>query len=577
MGGESINTTSNIYDVIIIGGGPAGLMSAHELIKSKREFLILEKGKHLNERSYQIASDVPSGFGGSGLFSDGKLSFPPAATKLWTMTNNLLIKEAYTRFQSILKEIDVDILQWDESWLNKDFYEFGERKEYDSFYLTSKQRVELNNYLYSRLNAYIKFNSEVISISKEEGFYIIETKDQSCYKAKYVVFSAGKYGSILLEKVGFISREYNYIVEAGVRIETLSDLLNVYNDKSIDYKFIKKINDSVEIRTFCCCKDGSVLESKFDDFVSYNGYSLDEKTNHSNIGVLIRIKTENSPYGKEINELLKNISKKKISLSEYMDNNFKFIGKNCDSIIKEYIGMLVNLNEDAVLNNTSVYGPEIEYIGKYPLFDYQKLKMVNEKVWVPGDCSGQFRGLVAALVSGIYCAQELNDDLEQVENSIKFLNIKKSKIDTMKLIFTAQSKVYFYCRDIICEYVLKKELLPINPFRVFDYFLSDRVPRDIIRRGNNQLIQTCEELWVFGPIADGVLFEIALAKKHGKKIKYFTIGSKIEEIFEIREDDVVFEPEVHAKQVKKIDLISFIKSNENPIDPQLKLFGDTNE
>ncbi|NLY88618.1 MAG: NAD(P)-binding domain-containing protein, partial [Firmicutes bacterium] len=38
------------YDVIIVGGGPAGIFAAVELTKATSKILILEKGKKLAER-----------------------------------------------------------------------------------------------------------------------------------------------------------------------------------------------------------------------------------------------------------------------------------------------------------------------------------------------------------------------------------------------------------------------------------------------------------------------------------------------------------------------------------------------
>src|SRR5580704_15510026 len=68
------------------------------------------------------------------------------------------------------------------------------------------------------------------------------------------------------------------------------------------------------------------------------------------------------------------------------------------------------------------------------------------------------------------------------------------------VVFTAQSKREFYCRDAVCEYVFRQGRIPLNPFRVFGYFLGDRVDRDVVRAGNNNLIRISDELWVFGEL-----------------------------------------------------------------------------
>ena len=76
-------------------------------------------------------------------------------------------------------------------------------------------------------------------------------------------------------------------------------------------------------------------------------------------------------------------------------------------------------------------------------------------------------------------------DMQAMANKYNF---KISNTKPFHVIFTAQSKAFYYCKDVICEYVFKKDMLPINPFMVFNYFLNDRVDRDLIKRGNNHLI-----------------------------------------------------------------------------------------
>ena len=120
--------------------------------------------------------------------------------------------------------------------------------------------------------------------------------------------------------------------------------------------------------------------------------------------------------------------------------------------------------------------------------------------------------------------------------------------EPMHTIFTAQSKARYYCKDAVCEFVFGKGMLPVNPFKAFDYFLNDRVDRDLIRRANNQLISMCDELWVFGDIANGVMFEIMLAKNLKKPIRYFTIATRACEITEVTLSDLSFEDEMGLTQ-----------------------------
>ena len=82
-----------MYDVVIIGAGPAGLFSAYELIENnpKLKILLMDKGKFANNRVCPMKTTnkcvncnpcgILSGFGGAGTFSDGKLNFIPKLGK----------------------------------------------------------------------------------------------------------------------------------------------------------------------------------------------------------------------------------------------------------------------------------------------------------------------------------------------------------------------------------------------------------------------------------------------------------------------------------------------------------------
>jgi hypothetical protein len=150
---------------------------------------------------------------------------------------------------------------------------------------------------------------------------------------------------------------------------------------------------------------------------------------------------------------------------------------------------------------------------------------------------------------------------------------------TRPVVYTAQSKAFFYCRDAICEFVFSMGCVPLNPFRVFDYFLGDRVRRDLVREGNNNLIRIADEVWVFGHlISNGVLFEIRYAGELGKKVRFFTVDNKPSGIKEIQTSRLKFEPELHSQtRMSRNQLLEYMtlfrdEDTDDDGEMQLSLF-----
>ena len=114
------------------------------------------------------------------------------------------------------------------------------------------------------------------------------------------------------------------------------------------------------------------------------------------------------------------------------------------------------------------------------------------------------------------------------------------EVKEVPLIYAAMSKHFFYFREHISKFVLEQGCVPLNPFMSFHYFMLDTIPRDVVRNANNNYVTRADETWVFGPIADGVLNEIRLAKKLNKPVKYFKIV-KSKEIEEISKKEAEFE------------------------------------
>jgi len=116
------------------------------------------------------------------------------------------------------------------------------------------------------------------------------------------------------------------------------------------------------------------------------------------------------------------------------------------------------------------------------------------------------------------------------------------------VVFTAQSKRFFYCREAVCEFAFARGAVPVNPFMAFGYFLADRADRDAIRQANDALVLRSDQLWVFGrALANGVLHEIDVAARAGKPVRFFSIDDRPESIEELHLDALHFEDEVRNR------------------------------
>lgn len=128
-------------------------------------------------------------------------------------------------------------------------------------------------------------------------------------------------------------------------------------------------------------------------------------------------------------------------------------------------------------------------------------------------------------------------------NMSEFKHVALEHQQEKPLVYTAMSKHLFYYRNFISAFVLEQGGVPLNPFMIFDYFLSGLVDENLVREGNNNLVIRADELWVFGDVSNGVLAEVIIAKEKGKNIKYFEI-QKPHKIIEVDKGNVIMEDEV---------------------------------
>ncbi len=100
--------------------------------------------------------------------------------------------------------------------------------------------------------------------------------------------------------------------------------------------------------------------------------------------------------------------------------------------------------------------------------------------------------------------------------------IPRFRLD-IPVVFAAMSKHSFCYRMFITRYILERKRIPLTIFTLYDYFLLDTVDRKFMIEANNVLVARSDELWVFGPISEGVAKEISVADALGKPVRYYEI------------------------------------------------------
>lgn len=160
-----------------------------------------------------------------------------------------------------------------------------------------------------------------------------------------------------------------------------------------------------------------------------------------------------------------------------------------------------------------------------------------------------------------YCAQSIAEEKRVwMESYMKKLRIRAGKQNHRNLVYITYSKNWFYVRETLTQYAVQQGAAAINPFMNYGYYLNGAAKKDEVVECCHQLIRSAEELWVFGPISEASLTDIVVAVMEGKNIRFFSISDKVSEIYELRMEEISFEREVHAGQIKKSDLLNFINS-----------------
>ncbi len=464
----------NMYDVIIIGAGPAGLFAAYELIEKKKDLkiLLLEKGRFANQRVCPMTKTghcancnpcaILSGFGGAGTFSDGKLNFIPklgksdlfkymdqsAAYKLIDDT-----EEIFNRFHMDSQVYPTNMEEANE--LKEKIARVGaslliiKQKHLGSDHLP-KYIKDITDYLKEK-KVELLDSANVIDINEKNNTYEVtyQTKEKTITKTgKYVIVAPGRTGAKWIEE---LANKYqipytSQSIEIGVRIEVRKEILapitNVIYDPTI---FIKTDTYGDEIRTFCTNPGGFVAKENYNGYICVNGHALkDIKSNNSNFAFISKVSltepvTNTRAYGESIAKIANTLGAGKPIIQTLHDlragrrSTMQRIQKGFieptlkdvvagdlalvlpHRIIKNIIEGLDTLDKiiPGVSNGeTLLYGPEIKFFSNEIETD-NHMKLSNHNIYFIGDGSGKAGNIVTAAATGLIAARDILENQKE--------------------------------------------------------------------------------------------------------------------------------------------------------------------
>lgn len=459
-----------MYDIVIIGGGPAGLFAAYELVTKNKDLkvAILDKGMLAEHRTCPMNKSnkeclncnpcrILSGYGGAGTFSDGKLNFIPKLGKsdlfkyLSKEDAYKYIDEAEEIFNKFGMDSEVYPTNMDEAKaLQSKITKTGANL------LIIKQKHLGSDKLPGYIQAFTDFlkkhkvdlyeNTNVVDIeSVNEDKHIVKYqkgKKEESIECKNVIVAPGRTGAKWVQeladkyKIRYDSRSIEIGVRVEVRKEILDEICSVIYDPTI---FIKTDTYNDEIRTFCTNPGGFVTKENYYGYICVNGHALkDVKSPNSNFAFIVKISltepsTNTREYGESIARIANVLGDGKPIIQTLRDMKLGrrsthhriekgFISptlKDCVAgdlslvlphrIIMDILEGLEKLDKiiPGVANDeTLLYGPEIKFFSNEITTD-NNMKLENYNVYFVGDGAGKAGNIVTAAVTGMIAARDI--------------------------------------------------------------------------------------------------------------------------------------------------------------------------
>ena len=435
----------NIYDVILIGAGSAGLFAANRLAGSGLKVLVIDRGDEPEKRK-----DMNFGVGGAGTFSDGKLnlshriggdpsSFGRSASEVEEyieMVDNIFTEIGVAGSYSGTNGKSLQDLMRAAHAVGVDFI-YAKQRHIG----TDRLHVIINRFYQRLVKKGISFrvNTRIRSIDYRDNIFILSNEKEQ-FRAESIIAAPGRAGAYWLreqaKKLG-VQNMYGPI-DVGVRVEFPADIYSEIAKVMYDAKFrlyTKSYDDLV--RTFCTNPNGYIVKEEFDGFVLVNGHAkCNSKTENTNFALLSRVTLtdpveDTTKYGRDIARLATTIGGGKPILQRLTDfvsgrrSTWDRIAKSAVTPtltdvtpgdiamafphrivtnLMEGLSVLNQIISGLQSNSTLLYAPEIKfYDTKYTVTPNLETNVNN--FFVAGDASGHSRGIIYSALTGIFAAE----------------------------------------------------------------------------------------------------------------------------------------------------------------------------
>ena len=350
-----------IYDVVVVGAGPAGIFAAYELFKKKGDLKIalVDKGldiyrrrcpilEHKITKCPVIKDDVPgcfpacsitNGFGGAGAYSDGKFNITHEFGGWMTdyLSNEQVeeliqyVDEINIRHGATLEITDPTTDQVLD--IEKRGYAVGLKLLRAKVrHLGTEQNLEILKSIYEEMKDHVDylFRTEVKGMVVEDDVIqgVILANGETL-AANQVFIAPGRDGSTWLKEImsTYDIPMKNLQVDIGVRVETSDIVMQEINEHLYEGKFIYRTSVGTVVRTFCSNPSGHVVIENHSGTMLANGHAYkDPKRGSKNTNFSLLVShtfeepfSEPNEFAHAVSSLANKLSAGSILVQKYGD------------------------------------------------------------------------------------------------------------------------------------------------------------------------------------------------------------------------------------------------------------------